>query len=109
MNLQIDNAWFWRSNDDAQLDCGLLDWYGTRRAPIVAHWMGCLSGVEPQVLKDHEDGLMKAFSEEYYRLVAHMSARSSLSNPPTHAHTARHDIIDTTLITQVWWPVGRSK
>jgi len=74
INLQIDNAWFWRksggeggSASDVELECGLLDWYNTGRAPTVAVWMGCLSGVEPHILLAHEDGLMKCYSAEYHK------------------------------------------
>ena len=66
INLQIDNAWFWRTADGA-LDCGLLDWYNAGRAPAVAVWMGCLSGVEPEVMIAHEAGLMRAYAEEYHK------------------------------------------
>ena len=53
--------------DDVEIECGLLDWYNTGRAPTVAVWMGCLSGVEPEVLLKHEGALMKCYSDEYYK------------------------------------------
>lgn len=61
VNLQIDNAWFWRSADadgagEAVLECGLLDWYNASRVPAVSVFMGCLSGIEPEVLAAHEEG-----------------------------------------------------
>ena len=61
VNLPIDNAWFWRSADadsagEAVLECGLLDWYNASRVPAVSVFMGCLSGIEPEVLAAHEEG-----------------------------------------------------
>ncbi len=81
VNLQIDNGFFWRSGAgeaggevggeaggaEPSLECGLLDWYGANRTSSVSVWLGCLSGAEPEVLVAHEDGLMRAFSEELYR------------------------------------------
>jgi len=71
-NLQIDNAFFWRTDDEtdpskAQLECGLLDWYGVARTPTVGVWMGSLSGVEVDVLLQHEMGLMECYSAEYHK------------------------------------------
>jgi len=71
VNLQIDNAWFWRSADadgagEAVLECGLLDWYNASRVPAVSVFMGCLSGIEPEVLAAHEEGLMRCFADEYF-------------------------------------------
>lgn len=66
VNLQIDNAFFWReSADSEQLECGLLDWYNFTRAPAVSVWGGALSGVEPEVMVDHGLEIMTAFSEAY--------------------------------------------
>jgi len=72
VNLQVDNAFFWRKDDTEdlealELECGLLDWYNTSRAPSVGVWMGCLSGIEPDVLLAHEEGLTRCYSAEYYK------------------------------------------
>ena len=69
VNLQIDNAFFWRTDDataadEAMLECGLLDWYNVGRSPTVSVWMGSLSGVEPEVLLRHEKELMRCYSTE---------------------------------------------
>jgi len=71
-NLQIDNAFFWRASDErdpdkVRLECGLLDWYNVSRAPAAGVWMLCLSGVEPDVLARHEEGLMRCYSEEFHK------------------------------------------
>ena len=54
-----------------ELECGLLDWYQTGRAATVGVWMGCLSGVESDVLLAHEDGLMRCYSAEYHKVRRH--------------------------------------
>ena len=68
VNLQVDNAFFWRESEDAaELECGLLDWYNLARAPAVRVWGGCLSGCEPSVLMEHGLEIMEAFASEYHR------------------------------------------
>ena len=68
VNLQIDNAYFWRESEESdRLECGLLDWYNLSRAPAVSVWGGCLSGCDPDVLLTHEKALFRAFSDEYKR------------------------------------------
>ena len=64
VNLQIDNAFFWRDEEGA-LDCGLLDWGGASRVPFTATFMGMFSGAEADVLLAHEEGLMRCFADEY--------------------------------------------
>ena len=74
INLQIDNAWFWRASggeggsaEDVELECGLLDWYNTGRAPTVGVWSGCLGGCEAELFLAHEEGLISAYSREYHK------------------------------------------
>ena len=65
VNLQIDNAFFWREDETSdELECGLLDWYNLSRAPSVSVWHGCLSGCEPEVLTEHGLSMMRAFAAE---------------------------------------------
>ena len=63
-NLQIDNGYFWRTTE-GKMECGLLDWCGGTRLPFVASWMGSVSGMEPDVLLAHDEGLMRCFADEY--------------------------------------------
>jgi len=66
LNLQADNAYFWR-DDHGDLDCGVLDWCGFNRVPFVANFMGCLSGADSDLLDAHEESLMRCFADEYAR------------------------------------------
>mmetsp|Transcript_12506 Transcript_12506/g.36121 ORF Transcript_12506/g.36121 Transcript_12506/m.36121 type:complete len:185 (-) Transcript_12506:109-663(-) len=65
-NLQVDNAFFWRSAN-GDLEAGLLDWYNCQRAPFAGIMMGCLSGAEPDVLAKHISPLIRCFIDEYAR------------------------------------------
>ena len=68
VNLQIDNAFFWRESEDAtELECGLLDWYNLSRVAAVSVWGGCLSGCDADTLVEHEASIMGAFASEYKR------------------------------------------
>eukprot|EP00405_Crypthecodinium_cohnii_P034244 CAMPEP_0206531832 /NCGR_PEP_ID=MMETSP0325_2-20121206/3995_1 /ASSEMBLY_ACC=CAM_ASM_000347 /TAXON_ID=2866 /ORGANISM="Crypthecodinium cohnii, Strain Seligo" /LENGTH=635 /DNA_ID=CAMNT_0054028141 /DNA_START=33 /DNA_END=1941 /DNA_ORIENTATION=- len=66
MNLQADNAYFWR-DEHGDLDCGIFDWCGFSRCPFVTTFLGCLAGAEADILDAHEEGLMKTFCDEYAR------------------------------------------
>eukprot|EP00931_Biecheleriopsis_adriatica_P035966 TRINITY_DN20742_c0_g1_i1.p1 TRINITY_DN20742_c0_g1~~TRINITY_DN20742_c0_g1_i1.p1 ORF type:complete len:638 (+),score=82.44 TRINITY_DN20742_c0_g1_i1:33-1916(+) len=66
MNLQADNAYFWK-DDHGDLDVGVFDWCGFNRTSFVANFMGCLSGADANLLDEHEEGLMKMFCDEYAR------------------------------------------
>ena len=63
-NLQIDNGFYWRDASGA-LHAGLLDWYNCGEMPFAAVLQGCLSGMEPHALAEHEEGLMRCFADEY--------------------------------------------
>eukprot|EP00930_Biecheleria_cincta_P042233 TRINITY_DN29053_c0_g1_i2.p1 TRINITY_DN29053_c0_g1~~TRINITY_DN29053_c0_g1_i2.p1 ORF type:complete len:642 (-),score=94.17 TRINITY_DN29053_c0_g1_i2:179-2041(-) len=66
MNLQADNAYFWK-DEKGDLDVGVFDWCGFSRTPFVANFMGCLSGADADMLFAHEEGLMKMFCDECAR------------------------------------------
>jgi len=66
MNLQADNAFFWK-DEKGDMDCGVFDWCGFARNAFVANFMGCLSGADVDLLDAHEEGLMKMFCDEYER------------------------------------------
>ena len=66
VNLQADNAYFWR-DEHGDLDCGVLDWGGFGRSPFCLTFIGCLAGATPDLLLAHEDGILQAFVDEYAR------------------------------------------
>lgn len=66
-NLQADNAFFWR-DENGELDGGVLDWSGFTRPPnFVQSFLGCLLGMEADMLLELEPTIMKCFAEEYER------------------------------------------
>ncbi|CAJ1377375.1 unnamed protein product [Effrenium voratum] len=65
-NLQADNAFFWR-DEYGDLDCGVLDWGGFNRTPFCVNFLGCLSGADPEVMLAHEEGIIRAFRDEFHR------------------------------------------
>lgn len=63
-NLQIDNAFFWRDeNDDVQV--GLLDWGVLCCSPLSGAIQGCISGAPYEVLVEELDNLLTMFIESY--------------------------------------------
>lgn len=66
VNLQVDNAWFWR-DEYGDLDCGVLDWGGISRQPFAAKFAGCVSGADSDILLAHIEGLCQCFCDEYHR------------------------------------------
>lgn len=66
VNLQADNAFFWR-DEYGDLDCGVLDWGGFNRAPFCMNFLGCLSGADPEIMIGHEEGIIRCFRDEYHR------------------------------------------
>lgn len=66
VNLQADNAWFWR-DEYGNLDCGVLDWGGAQRVPFCVRFLGCLSGADPDCMIAHEAKVLKSFVDEYAR------------------------------------------
>ena len=63
-NLQLDNAYFW-TTDDGALECGLLDWYMCSRTAMAQVWLGCLSGADGECLAGHDLDIFRAFSDEH--------------------------------------------
>jgi len=65
-NLQADNAWFWR-DEYGDLSCGVLDWGGFMRSPIVARFAGCLSGASCDTLMEYIEDICQCYADEYLR------------------------------------------
>lgn len=63
-NAHVDNAWFWR-NEDQQLECGLLDWANVSQMNLAMAVWGCLSGAETDIWDDHLDELLDLFMREF--------------------------------------------
>jgi hypothetical protein len=63
-NANIDNAWFWRSENGA-LHCGLMDWGRVGQMNIALALWGTLSAAEPDMLDDQLDALLSLFLAEY--------------------------------------------
>jgi len=63
-NLQIDNAFFWRSELN-EVQVGLLDWGVLCCGPLVAAVQGCISGASTEVLQKHHGAFLEAFIESY--------------------------------------------
>mmetsp|Transcript_72509 Transcript_72509/g.132490 ORF Transcript_72509/g.132490 Transcript_72509/m.132490 type:complete len:613 (+) Transcript_72509:53-1891(+) len=64
MNLNIDNAYFWR-NDNDELDCGVLDWggFGINNLAHKIWWsMNCS---EYEMIRDSSDSLLKVALRTY--------------------------------------------
>jgi hypothetical protein len=69
-NANVDNAWFWRPEDEGELagallECGLLDWGGVTQMSVAFALYGALSAAEPEVWNDHLDELLALFAAEY--------------------------------------------
>jgi len=65
-NANVDNAWFWRT-DNRELHCGLLDWGNVSRMNVAMALWGCLSGAEVRLWDGHLDELLAHFIETYHR------------------------------------------
>eukprot|EP00747_Dinoflagellata_sp_TGD_P212983 gnl/TRDRNA2_/TRDRNA2_86009_c0_seq1.p1 gnl/TRDRNA2_/TRDRNA2_86009_c0~~gnl/TRDRNA2_/TRDRNA2_86009_c0_seq1.p1 ORF type:complete len:625 (-),score=110.48 gnl/TRDRNA2_/TRDRNA2_86009_c0_seq1:103-1779(-) len=63
-NLQIDNAFFWR-NEDNKVEIGLLDWGVLACSPLSNSIQGCISGASVEVLLEHRDNFLQAFIDSY--------------------------------------------
>merc|ERR1712060_256386 len=66
VNLQADNAYFWR-DETGELVAGVLDWGGFARHPFFVRFLGCLSGCDAELLIAHEEGIIQYFIDEYAR------------------------------------------
>lgn len=65
-NAHVDNAWFW-SNENGEIECGLMDWGNASQMNVAMALWGCLSAAEPQLWDDHLDDLIALFASEYER------------------------------------------
>mmetsp|Transcript_93824 Transcript_93824/g.201443 ORF Transcript_93824/g.201443 Transcript_93824/m.201443 type:complete len:588 (+) Transcript_93824:68-1831(+) len=63
-NLQIDNAFFWRNEDD-KVEVGLLDWGVLGCGPLMGAIQGCISGAQVEVLLGHRDNFLRGFIDSY--------------------------------------------
>mmetsp|Transcript_11123 Transcript_11123/g.25321 ORF Transcript_11123/g.25321 Transcript_11123/m.25321 type:complete len:581 (-) Transcript_11123:120-1862(-) len=63
-NLQIDNAFFWRKEDN-DVEVGLLDWGVLACGPLVGAVQGCISGAQMEVLVEHRDSFLRCFLDSY--------------------------------------------
>lgn len=63
-NANIDNAWFWRG-DNAEVECGLLDWGNVSQMNLAMALWGCLSAAETDLWNEHLDDLLAIFAEEF--------------------------------------------
>lgn len=63
-NLQIDNAFFWR-NEQNEVEVGLLDWGILGCGPLSGAMQGCISGASTEVLLEHRDAFLRAFIDSY--------------------------------------------
>lgn len=66
VNLQPDNAFFWR-DEYGDLACGVIDFGGFSRMPIIPSFMGVLVGAEADLMLAHEEGIIRSFVDEYQR------------------------------------------
>merc|ERR1712126_379831 len=63
-NLQIDNAFFWR-NDDNKVEVGMLDWGILACCPLIGAVQGCISGASEEVLLAHRDDFLETMLGSY--------------------------------------------
>ncbi|MFT3930617.1 MAG: hypothetical protein QM709_10025 [Spongiibacteraceae bacterium] len=63
-NAHIDNAWFWR-NDENIIECGLMDWGNVSQMNVAMALWGCLSGAEIELWNNHLDELLQLFIDEF--------------------------------------------
>ncbi|OBA80801.1 hypothetical protein A9W99_16230 [Mycobacterium sp. 1164966.3] len=65
-NANVDNAWFWRDNDDV-LHCGLMDWGCVSQMNMGMAIWGAMSGAETDLWNRHLDELLHSFVAEVRR------------------------------------------
>ncbi|CAK9101662.1 unnamed protein product [Durusdinium trenchii] len=63
-NLQIDNAFFWR-NEQNEVEVGLLDWGVLACGPLIGAMQGCISGASTEVLLEYRDTFLKTFIDSF--------------------------------------------
>jgi hypothetical protein len=62
-NANVDNAWFWRT-DDGELCCGLMDWGCLSRMNMAMAIWGSMSGAETALWNEYLDDLLETFCRE---------------------------------------------
>ncbi|CAN7202394.1 hypothetical protein LJR225_000663 [Phenylobacterium sp. LjRoot225] len=63
-NANVDNAWFWRT-EDGELACGLMDWGRVNQMNIALALWGGLSAAEIEIWDNHLDELLALFVAEF--------------------------------------------
>lgn len=63
-NAHVDNAWFW-TDDNGELQCGLMDWGNVSQMNVAMALWGCLSAAELSIWDDHLDELLLLFKTEF--------------------------------------------
>ena len=63
-NAHLDNAWFWR-DEQQTLHCGLMDWGRVNQITMGSALWGCFSAAHYNVLAHHLDELLALFVCEY--------------------------------------------
>jgi hypothetical protein len=63
-NMNLDNAWFWRTEDGA-LNAGLLDWGSVGQMNVAQAFFGMTCAAEPEFLVSHRRALIDLFVAEY--------------------------------------------
>ncbi len=65
-NANIDNAWFW-SDENAKLQCGLMDWGRVGQMSVAQTIYGAFSGADKALWDRHLDDIVALFAGEYER------------------------------------------
>jgi len=66
VNLQADNAFFWR-DEYGNMDCGCFDWGNFNRSPFCVNFLGVTNSIETESLIEHLDSMFAFFMDEYHR------------------------------------------
>ena len=64
-NANVDNAWFW-TDDDRELQCGLMDWGCVSQLNLAMAIWGAMSGAETALWDNHFDELISLFCDEVH-------------------------------------------
>lgn len=65
-NMNVDNAWFWRT-PAGELDVGLLDWGSVGPMNMASAFFGLICGALPEFLDSHRGDLIDELLAEYAR------------------------------------------
>jgi hypothetical protein len=64
-NANVDNAWFW-TDDDGELQCGLMDWGCVSQLNLAMAVWGAMSGAETTMWNDDLGGIIELFCREVH-------------------------------------------